>query len=140
MAQSNKNGHSHLKGWGTDLDHARRPAYPKERTPPRLENVPWKQPAQQRPRVPIFHSTEREGITPVFGSSVPPSGLSGLIRRGAFRLSENDLRHWLLLLFADRVNVVEGIIDDLRKSKRARVIAGGLLALGVIGWWTRRRR
>jgi hypothetical protein len=140
MAPSNKNGHSHIKGWASDLDHALRPAYPKERKPPRLDNIPWSQPSQQQPHVPIFHSTERDGITPVFGSSVPPSGLSGLIRRGAFKLSENDLRHWLLLLFADRVNAVEGIVDDLRKSKRARFIAGGLLALGVIGLIARRRR
>jgi hypothetical protein len=36
-----------------------------------------------------------------------------VIRGAAFRYSENDLRHWLMLLFADRVNVVEGILDDL---------------------------
>ena len=61
----------------------------------------------------VFHSTERPGMTPVFGTSTPPTGVSGLIRKGAFRYSENDLRHWLMLLFADRVNVVEGILDDL---------------------------
>ena len=31
----------------------------------------------------------------------------------AFKQSENDMRHWLMLLLADRVNVVEGLIDDL---------------------------
>ena len=36
-----------------------------------------------------------------------------MIRDVAFRFSENDIRHWLLLLLADRVNVVEGILDDL---------------------------
>lgn len=101
-----------IQGWGADLDPAVRPAVPMERTPPRL-NVPWEQPEQQRQTVKVFHSTERPGLTPVFGTSVPPSGVSGLIRKGAFRYSENDLRHWLMLLFADRVNVVEGIIDDL---------------------------
>jgi hypothetical protein len=49
----------------------------------------------------------------VFGTSVPPAGVSGMIRAGAFRFSENDLRHWAMLLLADRVNVVEGIIEDL---------------------------
>ena len=44
---------------------------------------------------------------------VPNTGVSGLLRAGAFRFSENDVRHWLMLLFADRVNVVEGILDDL---------------------------
>ena len=37
-------------------------------------------------------------------------------RRAAFRFSENDLRHWLLLLFADRVNVGEGLIEDLSRG------------------------
>jgi hypothetical protein len=102
-----------IQGWGADLDPATRPAVPMERTPPRLRNVHWNQPEQQPVTVKVFHSTERPGLTPVFGTSAPPSGVSGLIRAGAFRFSENDLRHWLMLLFADRVNVVEGIIDDL---------------------------
>ena len=102
-----------IQGWGADLDRRARPAVPMERTPPRLDNVHWKAPAQQARTVKVFHSTERPGMTPVFGTTVPPSGVSGMIRAGAFRFSENDLRHWLMLLFADRVNVVEGIIEDL---------------------------
>ena len=102
-----------IQGWGADLDPAVRPAVPMERTPPRLANVHWEAPAQQPHTVKVFHSTERPGLTPVFGTTVPPSGVSGLIRAGAFRYSENDLRHWLMLLFADRVNVVEGVIEDL---------------------------
>ncbi|MFI5159146.1 MAG: hypothetical protein ACHQF4_09795, partial [Sphingobacteriales bacterium] len=47
-------------------------------------------------------------------TSVPPSGLSGAIRRFAFGYSENQYRHWLPLLLADRINVVEGLIDDVR--------------------------
>ena len=102
-----------IQGWGADLDKAVRPAVPMERTPPRLHNVHWDEPPHQRQTVKVFHSTERPGLTPVFGTTVPPSGVSGLLRAGAFRFSENDLRHWLMLLFADRVNVVEGIIEDL---------------------------
>jgi len=107
--------YSHIIGWGADLDTANRPAYPKERTPPRLEGLHWETPPQQESSVEILHSTERpgSGITPVFGTSVPPRGLSGAIRRIAFKYSENDLRHWLMLLFADRVNMVEGIGSDL---------------------------
>jgi hypothetical protein len=100
-----------VTGWGADLDHANRPAYPKERTPPRLDGVPALVP--QLAKVEILHSNERPGLTPVFGTTVPPSGLSGVMRRAAFRYSENDLRHWLILLAADRVNVGEGLVDDL---------------------------
>jgi hypothetical protein len=104
---------ANIQGWGADLDPAVRPAVPKERTPPRLNNVHWDAPEQQARTVKVYHSTERPGLTPIFGTSTPPSGVSGMIRGAAFRFSENDLRHWLMLLFADRVNVVEGIIDDL---------------------------
>jgi hypothetical protein len=105
-----------IQGWGADLDPAARPAYPMERTPPRFVQPPWDEPEAQPRTVKVFHSTERPGLTPVFGTSVPPSGLSGLIRSGAFRYSENDLRHWMLLMMADRVNVVEGLIDDLARG------------------------
>ena len=105
---------AHIPGWGADADPRDRPAYPKERTPPRLENVHWDAPpAQQRPPHRIHHSTERPGITPVFGTSVAPTGVSGRMRDLAFRYSENDYRHWLILLGADRVNMVEGLLDDL---------------------------
>lgn len=111
--------------------------------PPRLEGIHWTQPEQQRQHIPVFHSVERDGLTPVFATSTPPSGLSGLIRKGAFRLSENDLRHWLLLFLADRVNVVEGLLGDARKSKRAPAVAalGFVVVLGfALTWFAKRRR
>jgi hypothetical protein len=83
-----------IHGWGADLDPAVRPAYPMERTPPRFIQPTYSEPAQQKPTVKVFHSTERPGLTPVFGTSTPPSGVSGLIRKGAFRYSENDLKKW----------------------------------------------
>jgi hypothetical protein len=114
---------SHIKGWGVDLDHKNRPAYPKERTPPRLENVHWHHPENQPVTVEVFHSVERPGLTPVFGTSSPPSGLSGRMRAVAYKLSENDIRHWLLLLLADRVNVVEGLIQDLSRGRVPNIFA-----------------
>jgi hypothetical protein len=126
-----------IPGWGADLDPANRPAYPKERMPPRLD-VPWERPEQQTSEVLVLHSTERPGITPVFGTSVPPSGLSGLLRKRAFRRSENDLRHWLMLMLADRVNVVEGLASDWRRAPRGKQLASlAVVALG--SWWLLRR-
>ncbi|SNS96409.1 hypothetical protein SAMN06265795_11094 [Noviherbaspirillum humi] len=115
--------HSHIVGWGADLDHRNRPAYPMERTPPRLEGVHWTEPEPQPVHMKVFHSTERPGITPVFGTSSPPSGLSGMMRDFAFRLSENDIRHWLILLLADRVNMVEGIGQDLMRGHVPNIFA-----------------
>ena len=129
---------SQIPGWGADLDRSKRPAVPMERTPPRLENVHWEIPEAQPQTVEVLHSNERPGITPVFGTAVPPSGLSGKIRRAAFRHSEGRLRHWMMLLLADRVNVIEGLFDDARKSKRVHTIA----AVGLVGvlalMWARR--
>lgn len=71
----------------------------------------------QLQKVEILRSNERPGLTPVFGTSTPPSGLSGMLRRAAFKFSENDLRHWLILLFADRVNV--GDLDGERLATAA---------------------
>lgn len=103
-----------IPGWGVDLDHADRPAYPKERTPPRLPEHSHQHIFAAQPQtLEVLLSTERPGITPVFGTGPAPSGLSGALRRLAFRYSENDLRHWLILLFADRLNVGEGLASDL---------------------------
>jgi hypothetical protein len=114
---------SHIKGWGSDLDHKNRPAYPMERTPPRLDGLHWHDVEDQPIRMKVYHSVERPGVTPVFGTSTPPSGLSGRIRDIAYRLSENDVRHWLLLLFADRVNVIEGIGQDLMRGHIPNIVA-----------------
>ena len=45
------------------------------------------------------------------------------MRRLAFRWSESNLMHWLLLMGADRVNVVEGIGADLLGGKVPNVPA-----------------
>lgn len=113
---------SHINGWGADLDHSNRPAYPMERTPPRLEVVP-KPPEQQLETVKILRSNERSEITPIFGTTVPPSGISGKLREYAFKYSENDLRHWMLLLFADRINMFEGLASDLKRGHMPNLIA-----------------
>lgn len=132
--------YSHIPGWGADLDPAMRPAVPMEHSPPRLPGLHWDIPDEQRtPNVEILHSIERPTITPVYGTSCPPSGLSGWIRRRAFRHSENNLRHWMMLLAADRVNVVEGWVGDVRKSPGARSAAIGIVGIAVFAWWMRRR-
>ncbi len=122
---------SHIKGWGVDLDRKNRPAVPMERTPPRFIDAPVAKPEQQREDVEILVSPERPGITPIFGTAQPPSGLSGVIRRAAFKSTENDMRHWLLLLLADRVNVVEGVVEDLSHGHVPNILA----EMGIKAEW-----
>lgn len=132
------NDRAGISDWGADLERESRPGVPMERTPPKADREP---PEQQNVTVEILHSTEREGITPVFGTSVPPRGLSGRIRRNAFRHSENDMRHWLMLLMADRVDAAEGMLEDLRQSPRARsAMMVGVCALAAYWAFRRARR
>jgi hypothetical protein len=91
---------SHIKGWGADLDHKNRPAVPMERTPPRYTPAGMVTPPAQEQHVEVLVSNERPGITQLHGTVQPPSGLSGMLRRAAFKFSENDIRHWLILLGA----------------------------------------
>jgi hypothetical protein len=102
-----------ILGWGADLDPQNRPGVPKEKTPPQGTGAHWIEPPQQIPTVKILVSTEHKGLTPVFGTSCPPKGLSGLIREFAFKFSEGRKLHWVLLLFADRVDVLEEGIKSI---------------------------
>ena len=130
---------SQIPGWGADLDRSKRPAVPMERIPNRLEGVHWDEPERQVQTVEILKSIERPDITPVFGTACPPKGLSGKLRRIAFRRSENDIRHWMMLMFADRVNVIEGMLEDVGKSKKTHSIAAiGLVGLLAAFWLSRK--
>ena len=114
LTESLSREHAHIKGWGVDADPENEPTYPmKKYTGDDHRRLRYERPEQQAVDVEILISNERPGITSVFGTSTPPSGLSGMIRRLAFRYSEGSWGHWLPLILADRVNVVEGIIDDL---------------------------
>lgn len=116
--------HSHIKGWGIDADPKNDPTYPiKKRTNEEHKGYTWERPTQQPINMEVHHSIERPNVTAVFGTAVPPSGLSGMIRRMAFKKSENDYGHWLPLLLADRVNVVEGIIEDFVGGKVPNIFA-----------------
>jgi len=107
-------GYGHIKGWGIDADMKNDPTYPmKKRTDEERFGYTWNRPAQQPESVEILTSTERKNLPAVFGTTLPPSGLSGMIRRFAFKYSESDYLHWLPLMLADRVGVVEGVIEDL---------------------------
>jgi hypothetical protein len=151
---------SRVRGWGTDADPKNDPTYPiKRRNDGEHAGYSWKRPPQQPATVEILHSNERPNITAVFGTSTPPAGLSGVIRRLAFRYSESSYAHWLPLMLADRVNMVEGLLDDLAhghvpnifaelgwkadwKYNRAnlllKVLAGALLSSAAVAYLRRR--
>lgn len=116
--------HPDIKGWGIDADPKNDPTYPmKQRTNEEHRGYSWERPAQQAEDVEVLRSNERPNVSAVFGTSTPPKGLSGVIRRYAFKYSESSYGHWLPLLLADRINVVEGILDDLSHGHIPNIFA-----------------
>jgi hypothetical protein len=113
-----------VKGWGIDADPENEPTYPmKKYTGDDHKRLNYERPPQQTETVEILHSNERPNLTAVYGTSAPPSGLSGMMRRHAFSYSENHYGHWLTLMMADRVNVVEGIIADIKRGHFPNIFA-----------------
>jgi hypothetical protein len=110
--------YKNIPGWGMDADPDNEPTYPmKNYTGDDHNRINYERSDPQPESVEILMSNERPEITRVFGTSVPPSGLSGMIRRYAFKHSEDRYRHWIPLILADRVNVFEGIIEDIRDGQ-----------------------
>jgi hypothetical protein len=115
---------SQIKGWGVDADPKNDPTYPmKNRNDGEHAGYSWERPPQQPITVEVLHSNERPDVTAVFGTSTPPSGLSGVLRRIAFGYSESSYGHWLPLVLADRVGVVEGVLSDLKHGQVPNVFA-----------------
>jgi hypothetical protein len=115
---------SQIKGWGVDADPKNDPTYPmKLRNDGEQAGYSWERPPRQPLTVEVLHSNERPDVTSVFGTSTPPSGLSGALRRAAFRYSESSYGHWLPLVLADRVGVVEGVLSDLKHGQIPNALA-----------------
>ncbi|HKO56201.1 MAG TPA: hypothetical protein VJ276_10010 [Thermoanaerobaculia bacterium] len=108
--------YARVPGWGADLDPTNRPAVPKEK-PSNVTNVRGDVPlSRQVPTTKIFMSVEHPDLTPAFGTSCPPRGLSGMLREYAYQYGEGRLRRWMTLMLADRIDVIEGIVDDFSRG------------------------
>lgn len=119
-----------IPGWGMDADPENEPTYPmKNYTGDDHLRLNYERSPQQPKTIEVLHSNERPGLTAVFGATVPPSGLSGVIRRYAFKHSEDRYRHWIPLIMADRINMIEGIIDDVKKGHLPNMIKERGLAM-----------
>lgn len=104
-----------IPGWGMDADPENDPTYPmKHANGADHQRLSYQKAPQQPLDIEIFHSIERPGVTRVFGTSTPPAGLSGAIRRYAYKFSEANAVHWMTLILADRVDVIQGKINDIK--------------------------
>jgi hypothetical protein len=118
LAESSDELRARIPGWGVDLDPKDRPSVPQERFDPNLNGAHWDFPERQPEKWPRERSIEHKFLTPVFGTSCPPKGLSGVMRKHAYRrYSEGRAAHWLLLLAADRVDTLESTVGALLSGR-----------------------
>ncbi len=111
-------------GAGADGALATRPGVPREREARREPGATRTEPAQQAGP----DALGRTGLavrTPVFGTAQPARGASGALRRVAYRIPEHRASRWMLLLAADRLDVLE------HRARRAGWIVPGVAALAI---------
>ena len=107
-----------IPGWGVDLDPRDRPSVPKLDLRDDLTGAHWDFPERQPEKRPRERSIEHEFLPPVFGTACPPRGVSGAMRRLAYRKwSEADAAHWLVLMAADRVDVLGSTVSSVLRGK-----------------------
>lgn len=93
---------------GLDARPERRPGVPREAGPAPAEGAGRREaPSRQDVSGPRLRRKGLDELTPVVGTAQPPHGLSGVLRRIAYRIPEHRARHWSLLLAADRLDVAE---------------------------------
>jgi hypothetical protein len=123
-----------IPGWGADLDPVDRPSYPKLQYPADT-GAHWDFPERQPGGEGRERSIEHAFVTPVFGTAQPLRGLSGGVRRFAYRrFSEGRLAHWLLLIVGDRIDAwgshlrsfASGRPDVPASGLRSELTRGGL--------------
>lgn len=125
--ESSEQLRARIPGWGADLDPADRPQVPRERFDPGATGAHWDFPERQPELEPRERSIEHGMLPPVFGTSVPRRGLSGKLRSFAYTLGEGRASRWILLLGADRVDVLENRVKALVSGDPAGVhLATGL--------------
>lgn len=126
-------GRAGVPGWGADIRPADRPSVPKEK-PSTVTTLRGDAPPRQTTDVKIHRSIEHVGMPPVFGTTCPPKGLSGVLRDHAYKFSEGALTHWLTLMLADRVDIIESSFADLGRGKVPNLIR----ERGIDAEWTHR--
>lgn len=111
-----------------DASREARPGVPLQRRPVPDAGAHGEPPEQQRRGMPPPGGGVVLRATPVYGTAQPLHGVSGAVRRVAYRIPEHRAGRWVLLLAADRLEVL---------GRRARgagwlVAAAAGLALGYV--------
>lgn len=116
--------HHDRQGRAVDLSPRERPGVPMEYAPHALTAAAPRHLEQQRQRRGQVQRVGLRQMTPVFGTGQPLRGVSGLVRRLAYSIRETKARHWMILLLADRVDVLERRLAKL--AKVAAIVPAGI--------------
>jgi hypothetical protein len=134
-------------GAGVDASPQTRPGVPmyaqRPRTPQAAE---WSIPPRQAGGQDHLKRAGLQRLTPVFGTANPPHGVAGALRRVAYGYPEDLARRWMMLLLADRLDVVEdrlgGLLERPLQSvgfpglgRRVHRNPFGALAAVIAGAW-----
>jgi len=113
-----------------DADKARRPGNPMEQEPAPIANAHWLKPDQQ-PAVSGLLVDPNRKLTATFGTQHPPRGLSGVLRRAAYRLPDYRVRRWAMLILADRIDALEAKVGRSVKNPGTLLAVAGIVVLLV---------
>jgi ferritin-like metal-binding protein YciE len=133
---------------GADRSPERRPGVPMETRPAHERSASGGPTARQPERKEHLRSPDRDGLTPTFGTGPHPRAASGAMRRMAYAMPEYQARRWMLLMAADRVDVLEHRLPELLTGQRldqlgrqVRANPVGMLTLAVgVGFMLERTR
>ena len=110
-----------------DQDFAARPGVPHELDPPApLADAHWLVPDQQVSDAKPLVGHGRP-LTPIYSVANAPRGVSGLVRRLAYRIPDYRPRRWALLILADKIDVIEHNPGTLLKLVAGAVAVGASL-------------
>jgi hypothetical protein len=121
--------HRERTSLGADVSMRDRPGVPMEQ--PLQTGAHWQTPERQRPVPWVTKRAELKQLTPVFSTAYPPRGVSGVLRRAAYSLPETHARHYMMLLLADRVDLMEHRIAKLVKVMAFVPVGVAALVLGA---------
>ena len=114
--------------WGVDRELSRRPGVPMMRQPEPWPNARMVIERMDPASSTVFkHGRPNKEWPPVFGTTCPPKGLSGLIRKWAASYPDHKPQHWLLKLLGDRVDSAE------HRFKKLAPVVLPLAAVGLLG-------
>lgn len=106
---------------GTDRPDER-PGVPMEAERKPDTGAHWSEPERQTSgREKHLHRAGLDDVTHVFGTAQPPRGVSGMLRKAAYGVPEHYARHWMLLMAADRIDVLEDRLGETLAEPMERI-------------------